>query len=417
MILLLILADDFTGALDTGVQFAACGISTRVIVGEVTDFSAYQADVLVVDTETRHLPPDTAACVVARLTKNALEAGIRFLYKKTDSALRGNVGAELAALFQASHSRQLPFLPAFPQIGRVTRNGIHYIDGVPVAESPFGNDPFEPVCHSAVTALLARQTSLPSHSYPVLHEGDAMPKEEGILVFDAATTEDLAETGRRLFSSEPPRILAGCAGFGAMLPKLLNLTGQPVSSPPPLIPRLLVICGSVNPITLAQLDEAKRRGFSRLCLTPRQKLEPDYWQSNEGKESLTKMKAMLEENPCCIIESNDPDGNEPTAQYAKKLGIDKETMRVRISSSLGHIFGALFAGPWTGTLLVTGGDTLLQCMNHVGVWELEPVREMENGVVLARFTYNGRACHVITKSGGFGQPDLLVRLANRIVNC
>ena len=129
------------------------------------------------------------------------------------------------------------------------------------------------------------------------------------------------------------------------------------------------------------------------------------------------MKAMLEENPCCIIESNDPDGNEPTAQYAKKLGIDKETMRVRISSSLGHIFGALFAGPWTGTLLVTGGDTLLQCMNHVGVWELEPVCELENGVVLVRFTYNGRACHIITKSGGFGQPDLLVRLANRIVNC
>ena len=29
MLLLLILADDFTGALDTGVQFAACGIPTR----------------------------------------------------------------------------------------------------------------------------------------------------------------------------------------------------------------------------------------------------------------------------------------------------------------------------------------------------------------------------------------------------
>ena len=28
MLLLLILADDFTGALDTGVQFAACGIPT-----------------------------------------------------------------------------------------------------------------------------------------------------------------------------------------------------------------------------------------------------------------------------------------------------------------------------------------------------------------------------------------------------
>ena len=40
MLLLLILADDFTGALDTGVQFAACGIPTRVVVGEQVDFAA-----------------------------------------------------------------------------------------------------------------------------------------------------------------------------------------------------------------------------------------------------------------------------------------------------------------------------------------------------------------------------------------
>ena len=39
MLLLLILADDFTGALDTGVQFAACGIPTRVVVGEQVDFA------------------------------------------------------------------------------------------------------------------------------------------------------------------------------------------------------------------------------------------------------------------------------------------------------------------------------------------------------------------------------------------
>ena len=47
MLLLLILADDFTGALDTGVQFAACGIPTRVVVGEQVDFAANDAAVLV----------------------------------------------------------------------------------------------------------------------------------------------------------------------------------------------------------------------------------------------------------------------------------------------------------------------------------------------------------------------------------
>ena len=53
MLLLLILADDFTGALDTGVQLAACGIPTRVVVGEQVDFAANDAAVLVVDTEQR----------------------------------------------------------------------------------------------------------------------------------------------------------------------------------------------------------------------------------------------------------------------------------------------------------------------------------------------------------------------------
>lgn len=136
MLLLLIIADDFTGALDTGVQFAAYGAATRVMVKDQVDFASCDAQVLVVDTETRHLPPEKAYQIVEELTRAACRAGIRYIYKKTDSALRGNIGAELAAVLQASNNRQLPFLPAFPQNGRTTRDGIHYVDGVPVTESP-----------------------------------------------------------------------------------------------------------------------------------------------------------------------------------------------------------------------------------------------------------------------------------------
>ena len=39
MLLLLIIADDFTGALDTGVQFAAYGAATRVMVKDQVDFA------------------------------------------------------------------------------------------------------------------------------------------------------------------------------------------------------------------------------------------------------------------------------------------------------------------------------------------------------------------------------------------
>ena len=85
-----------------------------------------------------------------------------------------------------------------------------------------------------------------------------------------------------------------------------------------------------------------------------------------------------------------------------------------IASSIGHMLGKLFTSPALGTLLLTGGDTLLQCMNCVGIKELEPVCEMEKGVVLARFTYCGCTRYVITKSGGFGHEKLLLDLADRI---
>ena len=414
MILLLIIADDFTGALDTGVQFAAHGVSTRVIVDPEVDFSAYHDSVLVVDTETRHLTAREAFDIVARLTGKAREAGIRYIYKKTDSALRGNIGAELAAVLTASGCKRLPFLPAFPQTGRVTREGVHYVDGVPVTESPFGIDPFEPVVHSVVTDLIGEQCSIPAFSFPALSGDAEVPGQEGILVFDASTPSDLRETGKKLFDADMLSVMAGCAGFGAVLPELLDIAPDRPAALPKLDPRLLVVCGSVNSITLAQLDQAEKAGFSRLRLSPEQKLEPGYWQTEQGKEALQGIEDMLASHSHCIIESNDLGGNQPTADYAAALGIDRETLRVRISGCLGYLVGEIFASPSLGTLLLTGGDTLLQCMNCVGVNELEPLRELESGVVLARFTYNGCTRHVITKSGGFGQETLLTDLAEQI---
>lgn len=414
MILLLIIADDFTGALDTGVQFSAHGIATRVIVEPDVDFTVHETKVLVVDTETRHLPAKEAYDTVAKLTERARQAGVQYIYKKTDSALRGNIGAELAAVLKASGCKQLPFLPAFPQIGRITCGGVHYVDGVTVTESPFGIDPFAPVTHSVVTDLIAEQCDLPARSFPALKAGENMPQDEGILIFDAADAADLYHTGCQIFRQGEIHIMAGCAGFGAALPQLLGLTAKTARPIPKLDPRLLVVCGSVNSITLAQLDSAENNGFTRLRLTPRQKLEPGYWQSTEGKLTLTCIEEMLAKNPHCIIETNDRDGNQLTADYAAKLGINRENLRVRIAGSLGYLVGEIFTSPSLGTLLLTGGDTLLQCMNSVGVKELEPLCELEKGVVLASFTYNGCTRHVITKSGGFGKETLFTDLVEHI---
>lgn len=121
---------------------------------------------------------------------------------------------------------------------------------------------------------------------------------------------------------------------------------------------------------------------------------------------------MLAANPRCIIETNDAGGNQLTADYAAARGIDLDGLRVGISGSVGQMFGALFGSEHLGTLLLTGGDTLLQCMNSVGARELEPVCELESGIVLARFAYQGAPATLLPvrrlwaggSAGGAGRP-------------
>ena len=409
---LLLIADDFTGALDTGVQFAVRGAKTRVATDPGYDFSRTEADVqvLVLDAETRHLPPEAAYETVFRAVRGALAAGFRYIYKKTDSALRGNIGAELTAVLDAAGADSLAFLPALPRMNRVTRRGVHYIDGVPVAESVFGQDPFEPVRASSVAEIIAVQSQVPV----VLHglgepEG---PPRPGVQVYDAETQEDLLETGRRL-GREGLQLAAGCAGFAAALAELLELEDPPPDMPE-LVPSLFVACGSVNPVTLRQMDAAEAAGFTRVRLAPAQKLEESWPETPEGGAALAAWLEEAGRGRRFILDVNDPPGRTDTADYARAHGLTTEDLRVRISGQLGRLVRRMLDGGLDATLLCTGGDTLLALTRAVGTAELTPVGEMDAGTVLTDFAYGGKTYHIISKSGGFGEPDLFVRLARSL---
>jgi len=69
----------------------------------------------------------------------------------------------------------------------------------------------------------------------------------------------------------PPRLMAGCAGFAQYLPQILKLkksklqnylTGD----------EMLVVCGSINAITMEQVEHAAEHGFVIVELSPEQKL-------------------------------------------------------------------------------------------------------------------------------------------------
>ena len=407
---LLIIADDFTGALDAGVQFAVRGARTCVVTDAAYDFSGVGEDVqvFVLDAETRHLPPRAAYDTVFRAVRNARRAGFTYVYKKTDSALRGNVGAELSAALDAVEKDSLAFLPALPKMNRVTRNGVHYIDGVPVADSIFGRDPFEPVTASSVAEIIAAQSQTPV----VLHPPAERETSPGIHVYDAETDGDLLRLGQML-GREGLTLCAGCAGFASVLAEMLELNGEAPPFPS-LVPALFVACGSVNPVTLRQMETAEAAGFPRVHLSPFQKLETSWPETPDCAAAITSWLKTAEREGRFILDVNDPPGRDDTENYAKEHGLTTEDLRVRISNQLGRLVRQMLDGGLDATILCTGGDTLLALARILGVSGLTPVCDLDAGAVLTDLMYHRKTYHIISKSGGFGEPDLFVRLVPEI---
>ena len=426
MVKLLILADDFTGALDTGVQFSGKGIRTQVVVSGHWVKPDSDCDVMVIDVETRHVPKEKAYEIVYDVCQQAVKYGIRCFYKKTDSALRGNVGSELQAAADAVFGKNIVFVPAFPAMRRITVDGVHYIDGIPVKESVFGQDPFEPVMYDRVDELLRATgyrggvigVSKTERKLQTAEEWKTQASEERrqkaaeaakqqLFLYDAETDADLDEIAETVGKKRDSPILAGCAGFAAKLPELLKLPVKE-SGDVKLKENLVFLCGSVNPITKSQIVYGEKMGIPRIHLKPEEKLEISYWDQPEG---LGKIRQLAKDGmQHIIIDSNDEEGHNDTMEYAAQKGYSIEDVRVRISETLGYLLKKLIDVGMEGTYLITGGDTLIGFMKAIGVSELEPVNEIRPGCVLTSLNYQDKKHYVITKSGGFGQERLIEQL-------
>lgn len=417
MIKILILADDITGALDTGVKFAISGSAVRVATDRTYDFTKDSSmEVLVINTETRHMPYQEAYKIVFDIVKRACIVGIPHIYKKTDSALRGNIGSELTALLDASEEKVLPFLPAYPQMNRVTIKGIHYIDGVPVHLSEFGKDPFEPVTSSYIPNIIRQQNDVSIETVPFVKRKPFIYNDEinkGIYIFDTQSENDLISIAQNLNNQRKLRIMAGCAGFAQALPKLFGLRGKKQEMPK-LHKKFLVVCGSVNQITRKQLDYAENNDFRRVHLSLEQKVEHKYFESEVGKTSVDKIIERCKSNSRIILDTGDANTYEDTVLYAKEHDISVKDIRVNITDNFAYLTGKLLKAEPDMTLMITGGDTLKGFLDEIKCNELTPICEMEPGTVLSKFWKEGKEFYVISKSGGFGDKELIVNLANSI---
>lgn len=412
MIKLLIIADDYTGAADTGVQLAKVGIPTLV----TTDLTFRVADgypkveVLVVDTESRHMCPEMAYRTVYNLAKYAREVGICRIYKKTDSTLRGNIGSELAAVMDATGLERLYFAPALPELNRTTVNGVQFVDGLPLSHTPFANDPFTPVVSSFVPKIIAQQTDIPVLlATPVnLKEHSEHIKGRTIVVIDSKDNMDFVHIAEQL-KGEEQFLLAGNSGFSEILPDLIGLDGTHRNYR--IYPKnALILCGSLNEISFVQTQRAEQLGIPSVALNAEQK-QAGYSATEQGRKFLQNLLETVQQHSSLIIKT----ASEPSSQDKTLLreAADKKmhsTLHLDIARNVGQLVTELLRLGEIELLIVFGGDTFFGILENLPDSVVLPETEVLPGIVQSLIAWKGSPITVVSKAGGFGRPDTLVKL-------
>lgn len=413
---LVVLADDFTGALDTGVQFAKAGL--RTVVSTVHGSGEYTGGetprVLVVNMETRHISPAAARLKVRNIVR---ENNGEYYYKKTDSGMRGNIGAELEGLYGTGENGNIFFVPALPRMGRTTSKGYHYVDGVPVSRSAFGKDPFEPVTMDFIPDIIASQSSLPVGlvSASDLAENRIPAGDAAFLVFDAADKNEL-EAVARFIKTRRPRLMAGCAGFAEYIPELLDMSGTASGDWRAGSAGLIVFSGSLHETTLDQMVYAEDRGFESITLSPEEKLSAALGNSPQGRVILDKIERAYQKNGKVILKAADgPENINSTNALAEKMGLSGNRERECIAANLGGMAAMVLQSGLCENIAIFGGDTLAEFIKILGDSEIIPQGEISGGVVFSQLFYKKdgeeKFVNLITKSGGFGGRDIVLSIA------
>ncbi|WP_078599801.1 four-carbon acid sugar kinase family protein [Streptomyces violens] len=277
----LVVGDDLTGSNATGALYARLGLRAVTVstLDQVRRFAG-RADVLVVNTGSRHWPAGRAYDAVRAVV--AAAGPVPLVAKRVDTTLRGNPGRELDAVLDAlaaaaaeqpapaptvsaapTAPTRVLAVPAFPDAGRTTVGGLHLVDGVPLTRTAVACDPFDPVRHSRVAALLGEQTSRSTAELPldVVESGieqvvTALRAATADIVIGDATENahlhTIAAAAARIAAEDGVRWTVLDSGpFGAAYSAALGI--RPQGAEPP---RVLAVVGSITERTGEQLDRA-----------------------------------------------------------------------------------------------------------------------------------------------------------------
>lgn len=419
-----VVADDITGSNDIGSMFAKAGYLTHVY--SYPGAGAYASmrravmapDVAILDTNSRLDAPDVAYRRVYAATEELRAAGCTRFHNKTCSVFRGNIGVEFDAMLDALGLDFAVVILGFPKNGRTTINGLHYVHGVKLEESPFKADPVHPMLQSNLVDILSAQTrrSVGLVDHTVIAQGpdalrDALAAAHGSMnyaILDVMDQMTLATIARAVVH-EP--VLCGSSAIGEELPAVWTQPPTPTKGHQ-VEPRdglgILCAAGSLTPQTAAQIDTLRGHG------TPTFELNPlalfDMIQRQYTISSLTtQLTDALQSGADAVLHTtNAHDAVTHIRAEGARSGITGTALSRLVSAALATIVAQVVAHTRQNRLLIAGGETSNAVCEHLNVRGLRVWQEIQPGLPSC-VTLTDPPLLLVLKSGSFGSPDFFVQ--------
>lgn len=375
-----VIADDFTGAAEIGGVGLKYGL--RVII-ETQINGTVDTDLLVIAADTRSLPAESASNEIEHITEQLLKQKPEFIFKKLDSVLRGNIGAEIVSQLKVSGQKRGIIVAGNPAFGRVIENGIYKVNQIPIAETWFARD-LGNTAHSSLVTEIVSPKNIQTYSLPV----EAELPDQGLIIGDVKDQSDLEKWGKRI---PEDTLMAGGAGFfDALIGKNLKVLPKEYQEFMNFGGKSLFVFGSKFPkknkfpMGLNQHDTVQSNMPDAIYLNPA--FDPELL--NSWAEEIVK-NLVSGKNVIVTIVQN----------YSQE-----EKLSARIRLNIGELVRLVVSKTSLSNLVLEGGATTSAIFKSLKVKKLFPNRLIEQGIIQMK-TNEFPDMTITTKPGSYMWPE------------
>ena len=424
-----VIADDLTGANDTGVQFAKKGYNTKLLIfnKQSTIIIPDNLDVFVIDTETRELESKTARKILKSILEKININKKDIVYKKVDSTLRGNISDEIEEIMNILKKDICIFSPSFPSHKRITIGGYLVVDQKPLGLSEYSSNNLKQEENSFIPFLLKKQTNfsvgqvdlkdVAKGQKTILSKiNESYQKGNKIIVIDSTNEEHLKDIFASSLNLDRSVLFSGSAGLANHFPNINNknedLKMKIENNKGPVI----VVAGSRNSITEDQVNYLKNKSI--FC-----ELKIDLEQIFSNKDRIlddyaTKCIQAIKDNRDLVIHTNITYNEEKSIneKLMLKYHLSFRGLEIKIKTFLGELTSKIIKNSNIRNLILTGGDVALGVCKELNIRNLNILAELLPGIPLTIANYKDYKLNVVTKAGGFGKEDALYNLINKLKN-